>query len=98
MSDLIPLPKALTHKSVIKKTKPKVWWSSVEGSKTVNQDMCPLAMKVLSMPSSSASIERVFSISGIIQNKLRNRLGIQKTSKLFVSYRFFRWRENIENQ
>ena len=56
MSDSITLPKALTHQSVIEKIKPNVWWSSVERSKTVNQDLCLLAMKILSMPSSSASI------------------------------------------
>ena len=50
MSDSITLPKAFTHQSVIEKTKPKVWCSSVERSRTVNQDLCLLAMKILSMP------------------------------------------------
>ena len=48
MSNSITLPKALTHQSVIEKIKPNVWWSSVERSKTVNQDLCLLAMKILS--------------------------------------------------
>ena len=62
----------------------------------MNQDLCLVAMKTLSMQSSSASIGCVFSNFGIIQTKLRNRLGIQKTSNLVVCYRFLRGKENID--
>jgi hypothetical protein len=37
---------------------------------------------LLEMPSSSAAIERIFSNFGMIQSKLRNRLGLVKAGKL----------------
>ena len=40
-------------------------------------------MKLLSLPASSASIERIFSNFGMLQTKLRNRLGLAKTPNLF---------------
>lgn len=96
MTDSVALPKALVHQAVITKTKPKVWWSSTEHSNTVNKTICKLAMQLLSMPSSSASTERVFSNFGVIQTKLRNRLGLQKAAKLVFCYRFLRGKENID--
>ena len=96
MSDSLPIPKTLVHESVISKTIPKVWWSSIERSNSVNKTLCQLAMKLLSMPSSSASLERVFSNFGVIQTKLRNRLGLQKAAKLVFCYRFLRGKENID--
>ena len=36
----------------------------------------------LEMPSCSAAIERIFSNFGMIQSKLRNRLGLVKAGKL----------------
>ena len=80
MTYSVALPKALVHDLVITKTKPKAWWSSAERSNTVNETICKLAMNLLSMPSSSAFIRRMFSNVGVIQIKLRNRLGLQKSS------------------
>ena len=37
---------------------------------------------LLEMPSCSAAIERIFSNFGMIQSKLRNRLGLVKAGKL----------------
>ena len=37
---------------------------------------------LLEIPSSSAAIERIFSNFGMIQSKLRNRLGLVKAGKL----------------
>ena len=46
--------------------------------------LCMLARKLLVMPASSAAIERIFTNFGLIQTKLRNKLGIgiQKCGKL----------------
>ena len=78
------------------KTKPTTWWASVDRSSTVNNDLCQVAVKLLKMPSSSASIERVFSNFGLIQTKLRNRLGLQKAAKLVFCYRYFRGNAEID--
>jgi hypothetical protein len=40
------------------------------------------------MPSCSAAIERIFSNFGIIQSKLRNRLGLVKAGKLVFATTF----------
>ena len=96
MSDSLPIPKTLVYESVISKTKPKVWWSSTERSNSLNKTLYQLAMKLLSMPSSSASMERVFSKFGVIKTKLRNRLGLQKAAKLVFCFRFIRGKENTD--
>lgn len=70
--------------------------SKTESASPVSKDLCSLAQKILKMPSSSASIERVFSNSGLIQTKLRNRLGLQKATKLVFSYRYLRGKEDID--
>jgi hypothetical protein len=46
--------------------------------------------------SSSVSIERVFSNFGLIQTKLRNRLGLQKAVKLVFSYLYLSGKEDID--
>jgi hypothetical protein len=56
----------------------------------ISIQLCQLAAKLLDLPSSSASIERIISNFGIIQTKLRNRLGIEKASKLVTCYRQLR--------
>ena len=42
------------------------------------------------------SIERIFSNFGLIQTKLRNRLGIEKAGKLVTCYRYLRGNIDIE--
>lgn len=96
MADSLALPKAMLHAATISKTKPTVWWTCVQRIGTVNPALCKIALKLLSLPCSSASLERVFSNFSVIQNKLRNRLGIEKASKLVVCYRFLRGKEELE--
>jgi hypothetical protein len=43
---------------------------------------CQNNQLLLEMPSCSAAIERIFSNFGMIQSKLRNRLGLAKAGKL----------------
>ena len=38
--------------------------------------------KVFTLPPSSAGIERIFSTAGLVQSKLRNRLGVEKVGRL----------------
>ena len=68
--------------------KPAMWWRTFKSSKNlVRNELCDIAIKLLSLQSSSDSIERIFSNFGFIQNKLRNRLGIEKAAKLVFCYR-----------
>ena len=45
---------------------------------------------------SSASIERIFSSFGLIHNKIRNRLGVEKAAKLVFCYRMLRGKEDLD--
>jgi hypothetical protein len=48
------------------------------------------------MSSCSAAIERIFSNFGMIQSKLRNRLGLAKAGKLVLYYRMLRGKDEID--
>ena len=37
-----------------------VWWQCMERQEAIHGDLCMLAVKLLSMPASSAAIERFF--------------------------------------
>jgi hypothetical protein len=96
MTDSLEISNTLLPASVITRTRPTVWWLSLSKSSPVSKDLCSLAQKILKMPSSSASIERVFFNFGLIQTKLRNRLGLQKAAKLVFSYWYLRRKEDID--
>jgi len=67
---------------------PTVWWKGVlKNTKAeINHKFSRLAVRLLSAPASSASIERIFSNFGYIHNKFRNRLGNATSAKLVFCY------------
>lgn len=86
-----PFLKSMFHTSCVTKVDPCVWWKTAKKtSKDLNGELCDLASVLLKLPSSSASIERIFSNFGAIQTKLRNRLGLEKAAKLVTCYRALR--------
>jgi len=87
-SDKIPM--SLKHETTVASTEPNVWWLSVQRSGAIPEDLCTLALKLLAMPASSGGLERVFSNFGMIQTKLRNRLGVEKATKLVFCYRMLK--------
>ena len=68
----------------------------MERQEAIHGDLCILALKLLSMPASSAAIEILFSNSEMIQSNLRNRLLLSKAAKLVYCYRMLRGGEDIE--
>uniref|UniRef100_U9TPP9 HAT C-terminal dimerisation domain-containing protein n=1 Tax=Rhizophagus irregularis (strain DAOM 181602 / DAOM 197198 / MUCL 43194) TaxID=747089 RepID=U9TPP9_RHIID len=60
---------------------PSVWWQSWP-----NSSLQQLAIKILSIPTSSAAAERNFSTFGFIHNKIRNRLQNERVKKLVYIY------------
>ncbi|KAK2149534.1 hypothetical protein LSH36_447g00017 [Paralvinella palmiformis] len=85
-TDDITLLKALGHDATRAKTKPIVWWKCIISSES--HELSSLALKLLSLPVSATSMERIFSNFGLIQTKLRNHLGLDKASnKLVMCYR-----------
>lgn len=51
-------------------------------------------VKLHSCPASSASIERIFSVFGLIWTKLRNKLGDEKVEKLVKIYKYLNLKGN----
>lgn len=65
------------------------WWElmgSVMGSK-LPIGFAGLAKNLMMLPASTSAIERCFSTMGSIITDTRNRLGIEKASKLCLAYR-----------
>ena len=86
-----PFPQHMFEESFIKKVDPRVWWLCIRKQyKNVNPKLSELAPLLLKLPSSSASIERIFSNFSLIQTKLRNRLGLEKAAKLVTCFRELR--------
>ena len=74
----------------------QIWWKSAKQSESISKELCDIAIKLSNLPASSASVERIFSNFGLIQTKLRNRLGISKASKLVACYRFLRGSHDLD--
>ena len=64
------------------------WRLCVDRCGAINTGLCKIACQLMSMPASSAATEHVFSNFGVMQTKLRNRLGLFKAAKLVTCYRF----------
>ena len=61
-----------------------------QGNKAIPKGFCKFNAKLLSVPPSSAAIERMFSTLGHVWTKSRNRLGAKKAMKLAKCYRALR--------
>jgi len=82
-----PFPGYLFRDSM-KSVLPQTWWkvalSSLEGSdfQEVKEPLRSLTDQLLTATASTAGLERIFSSFGLVQSKLRNKLGNEKASKL----------------
>lgn len=92
----LPIPKALAHPTTRASSKPDVWWKCVARAGAASPLLSQTAIKLSLLPSSAASIERVFSNFGMIQTKLRNRLGVEKAAKLVACYRYLRGKGEVD--
>lgn len=65
------------------------WWD-IMGSQMENKlpiGFAKLAKELMMLPASTSGMERCFSTMGIIISKTRNRIEIEKASKLCMIYR-----------
>ena len=86
--------------NIIEKFTMSQWWHLVEkrSNETKNPDLYSFYQfmrKLANCPSSSASVERIFSTCGLVWSKLRNRLGIEKAKKLVKCHRFLKQNQNV---
>ena len=76
------------------KHNPSKWWMLMDHRTTkkgtLPRGFCQYFKDLLSCPPSSASIERIFSTFGHVWSKLRNRLGVEKATKLVQIYKHLR--------
>lgn len=77
---------------VVAKLDAVTWWKNLKRVSKHNdiQELADVVIHLHSCPASSASVERVFSSFGIVHNKLRNRLGVERAAKLVFCYRMLR--------
>jgi len=75
-----PFKSYLFNENIVLKIKPLTWWIALE--KNLTKEMNEMVKQLFTSCASSAGIERIFSTYGIVHTKLRNRLGIEKSSKL----------------
>lgn len=100
-SDFIPFVMALLAESApfpkyvfgskFKNTQPMVWWKGIiidDASWPNKQGFLSLCEQLLSAIAATASLERTFSSFGMIQSKLRNRLGNEKAGKLTFLFKY----------
>ena len=83
-----PFPK-LRFREEARQVSSTVWWKSLTGSK-VSENFIELAIRLVSAPASSASIERIFSTFAHVHNKVPKRLSVEKAQKLVYCYRILR--------
>ena len=73
--------------SVVDSLSPVEWWSSFSG--VLDDEILSVMAKLHTAVASSAGVERVFHSFGLVQSKLRNRLGTEKASRLVFVYKAF---------
>ena len=81
-----PFPRSYFTSEVRNNIKASIWWKSMKKT-MINEEFLNFVIHLHNCPSSSAGIERLFSNYSFVQNKLRNRLGLEKASKLVVCYK-----------
>ena len=81
-----PFPVTYFEDQVIKTIDASKWWRSIAKACDISKYFCQLAAHLQTCPSSSAAIERIFSNFSFVHSKTRNRLGIDKVSKLVYCY------------
>lgn len=93
-------PKVMFEEKVIKHLSSAKWWLMMEkktqSNKAVPKGFCRFNANLLSIPPSSAAIERLFSTFGHIWTKSRNRLGEKKAMKLVKCFRALRCKDDPE--
>ena len=67
------------------------WWNSILG---LDAQIKMTIFKLLSAVASSSGVERIFSSYGLVQSKLRNKLGTAKAAKLVFMYKQFNQEED----
>ena len=71
-------------KDVLNRLNPLEWWDYFASTLTVDASIMKLLFTAVA---SSAGVERIFSVAGLVQSDIRNRLGNEKAAKLVAIYK-----------
>jgi len=80
-----PFKDYLFPESTVKNIKQLTWWVALK--KNISQEMLEVVTQLFTAVASSAGIERIFSTYGLVHSKIRNRLGVEKSSKLVAIFK-----------
>ena len=81
-----PYPQSFFQPAVLAMN-PSTWWKSIGKICKLSEGFVDLMLTPHMTSASVACIERIFSTFGLVMNKLRNRLGVDKAQKLVFCYR-----------
>src|SRR3989442_255653 len=96
--DVSVFPKSSLHPDVMKTSHPANLWCSLKLHENIPNPLIEFLRPMYRCPSSTASIERVFSTYGFVQTEYRNRLTQEKVMKLSFCFRALRKQEDIQNR
>lgn len=80
-----PFKDYLFSESTVKNIKPLTWWLCLKNN--IINEMLEVVTRLFTAVASSAGIERIFSTYGLVHSKIRNRLGVDKSSKLVAFFK-----------
>lgn len=93
-------PRFLINSATLEKSDPVTFWTIVEKQRIFEPDLCRFIQLLRKLPASGSGIERCFSTLKSILSKSRNRLSVEKSSRLCIinqSLRFSRDDNDDEN-
>lgn len=83
-----PFTGTFMESSIIEKLTAIEWWDSFASVKEcIKEREIEIIHQLLGATASSAGIERIFSSFNLVHSKLRNRLGVEKASKLVFLFK-----------
>ncbi|XP_047986596.1 uncharacterized protein LOC125226609 [Leguminivora glycinivorella] len=96
-----PFPKFMFGET-FKNTCPILWWTSVtledEERWPQKEKFVKFCEQLLTAIASTAPLERCFSSFGLVQSKLRNRLGNEKAAKLVFLFKYYNQEDKTKKQ
>lgn len=67
---------------------PLIWWDNIKIEQPLKEKISNLVNQLFTASPTTAPLERIFSSFGLVQSKLRNRLGTEKAEKLTFLFKF----------
>lgn len=83
-----PFKKIMFTNEVLTNITPLQWWLSQKEIPDISKNL-HIVKQFLCAIASSASVERTFSSFGLVHSKLRNKLGVEKASKLVFLFKYY---------